>query len=126
MHLDKNNLYSYAMAKSLPTGGFKILNLAKFNLNKYDDNSSRGSINYTNYHPLDPDKSEIKREMLPDYQLKIPDKYQISIGSVKKLVPKSLGEEKYVLHFNNWQVYLRLELKIKKCIVSYNLVKQNG
>ena len=49
MHLDKNNLYSYAVAKSLPTGGFMILDLAKFDLNKYDDNSSRGSINYTNY-----------------------------------------------------------------------------
>ena len=114
------------MAKSLPTVGFKILDLVKFNLGKYDDNSSGGSINYTTSHSLDPDKPEIKREMLPDYQLKIPDKYQISIGSVKKLVPKSLGEEKYVLHFNNWQVYLRLELKIKKCIVSYNLIKQNG
>ena len=126
MHLDKNNLYSYAMAKSLPTGGFKILNLAKFNLNKYDDNSSRGSINYTNYHPLDPDKPEIKREMLPDYQLKIPDEYNISIGNVKKLVPKFLGEERYVLHHKNCQLYLRLELKIKTCIVSYNLFKQNS
>ena len=41
-YLDKNNLYGYAMSKYLPTGGLKRLDLAKFNLYKYDDVSLRG------------------------------------------------------------------------------------
>ena len=35
-------------------------------------------------YALAPDKIEIKRKMLSDYQLKISDLYQISIGNVTK------------------------------------------
>ena len=42
--MEKNNLYSYAMSKSLPMGGFKWLDPAKFNLDKYDNNSLRDFI----------------------------------------------------------------------------------
>ena len=38
---------------------------------------------YSDY-PLAPDKIEIKREMLSDYQLKIADHYSIPIGNIKK------------------------------------------
>ena len=43
-YLDKNNLYGYAMSKSLPTGGFKLLDPAKFNLDKYDNDNLRGCV----------------------------------------------------------------------------------
>ena len=33
-----------------------------------------------NDYPLTPDKSEINKEMLPDYQLKNVDEYKISVG----------------------------------------------
>lgn len=36
-YFDKNNLYFYAMSKSLPNGEFKQLNPVKYNLDKYDD-----------------------------------------------------------------------------------------
>ena len=73
------------MSKSLSTDGLKWLDPAKLNSNKYDDNSSRGCVlqvhmeyprelhKLHNEHPLAPDKLEIKREMLSDYQLKIAD-----------------------------------------------------
>ena len=48
-----------------------------------------------NDYPLVPDKIEIKSEMLSDYQLKIADLYNISIGNVKKLVPDFFDKEKY-------------------------------
>ena len=51
--------------------------------------------------------------MLFDYLLKIADGYNISIGNVKKLVTIFFDKEKYVLHYQNLQLYLRLELKIK-------------
>lgn len=43
-YLDQNNLNGYAMWKSLPMGGCKWLNPAKFNRQKYDDNSFRGCV----------------------------------------------------------------------------------
>ena len=66
-----------------------------------------------NDYPLAPDKIEIKKEM-PDYQLKIADLYNISIGNVKKLVPNFFDKEKYVIHYEKLKYYLRLGLKLKQ------------
>ena len=52
--------------------------------------------------------------MLSEYQLKIPDLYNIPIGDVKKLAPNFQDKEKYVLYYNNLQLYLRLRLELKK------------
>ena len=38
-------------------------------------------------YPLAPDKIKIKKEVLSNYQLKIADFQNISIGNVKKVVP---------------------------------------
>ena len=51
-------------------------------------------------YPLAPDKIEIKREMLSEYQLKIADLYNISIGNVLKLLPNFFGKKKYVITCN--------------------------
>ena len=70
-----------------------------------------------NDYPLAPEKIEIKREMLSDYQLKTADLYNIPIDNVKKLVPNVSDKEKYVIHYENLLIYLRLRLKLKKYIV---------
>ena len=67
-----------------------------------------------NGYPLAPDKIEIKREMLSDYQLRIAELCNIPTGNVKKLVPNFFDKEKYVIHYENLQLYLRLGLKLKK------------
>ena len=54
--------------------------------------------------------------MLLNYQLMIADLYNIPIGKVKKLVPNFFDKEKYVIHYENSQLYLRLGLKLKKNI----------
>ena len=54
--------------------------------------------------------------MLSDYQLKITESYNIPIGNVKKLVPNFFDKEKYVIHCENLQLYLRLGLKLKRYI----------
>ena len=55
--------------------------------------------------------------MLSEYQLKIADLYNIPIGNVKKkLVPNFFDKKNYVLHCENFQLYLRLGLKLKKYI----------
>ena len=52
--------------------------------------------------------------MLSEYQLKVTDLYNIPTGNVKKLVTNFFEEGKYVIHYKNLQVFLRLGLKLKK------------
>ena len=59
----------------------------------------------------------MKREMLSEYQLKIADFYNIPISNVKKLVPNFFHKEKYVIHYENLQLYLTLALNLQKYIV---------
>ena len=113
MYLDTKNLYGYAMCKFLPTSGFKWIDPKEFDLNKYANNSSKGcflkvDLEYPkelhdlhNDYPLAPDKIEIKREVLSEYQFKIADLYNIPIGNVNKLVPNLFDKEKYVIHYEN-------------------------
>ena len=56
---------------------------------------------------------EIRREMLSEYQLKIADLYNILNGHAKILAPNLFDKEKYVLHYENLQLYLRLGLRLK-------------
>ena len=65
-------------------------------------------------YPLAADKIEIIRKMLSEYQLKIDDLYNITIGNIKKFVPKLFNKEKYVIHYKNLKIYLRLGSKLKK------------
>ena len=106
IYLDANSLYGYAVSKFLPTSVFKQIDPKEFDLNEYISNSSKGCafevdlgypkelgevhIDYT----LGPDKIDIKREMLSDYQLMIVDLYNISIGNVKTLMHNFFDKEK--------------------------------
>ena len=57
-------------------------------MSKYNSNSSNGCVLKVDLdYPLAPDKIDIKRKMLSNYQLKIADLYNIPICNVKKLVP---------------------------------------
>ena len=88
------------MYEFLPINGFEKTNSKDFNLHKYTSNSSKGCVlevdhEYSkelrklhNDYSLAPDKIEIKREMMSEYQLKIANLYNIPTGIVKKLVPK--------------------------------------
>ena len=68
----------------------------------------------SNAYPLAPDKTEIKKEALSEYSIKIADLYNIPIGKVKKLVPNIFDKEKHVLQYESLQLHLRLRLKLKK------------
>ena len=52
--------------------------------------------------------------MVSECQLKIADLYNTPIGNTKKLVPNFFDKEKYVILYENLQLYLRLGLKLKK------------
>ena len=93
IYLDVNDLYDYA-------SGFKWIDPKGFDLNRYTCNSSKECVlevglqylkelrELHNDYPLAQDKTEIKREMLCGYQLRLLV-YTIFllIGNVKKLLP---------------------------------------
>ena len=66
-----------------------------------------------NDYLLAPDKIEIKKEMLSNYQLNIANFYDIPIDNVKKLVLIFINEEMQLLHFENLKLYLSLGLKFE-------------
>ena len=124
IYLVVNNLYGSAMSKFLPTSWFKWIDPKEFDLNKYSSSSSKGCVLKVDleyrkelqelHNDYPPDKICWPNKMLFDYQLKIADHYNIPIGKVKKLVPNFFHKEKYVIHYENLQLYLRLRLKLRK------------
>ena len=62
--------------------------------------------------PLAPDKMEIKKEMISDYQKKIADFYNIPLGDVKKMVHNFFDKQRHVLHYEELQLYLKLGLRM--------------
>ena len=52
--------------------------------------------------------------MLSDYPLKIADLYHFSIGNIRKLESNLFDNKKHVFHYENFQLYLGLRLKLKK------------
>ena len=91
-----------------------------FDLNKYTSNTSKGCVLEVNLeypkelcglhndYRLAPDKIEIKKEMLSNYQLMIAGFYNIPIGNDTKFVPNVFDKGKYTLHYENLQLYLWL------------------
>ena len=81
IYLDSNNLYGYPISKFLPASGFKWIDANVFDFNKSTSNSSKGCVledglgfpkelhELRNDYPLAPDKIEMKKEMLSDYQI---------------------------------------------------------
>ena len=126
IYLDAYHLYHYTMSKFLPESGFKWIDPKEFDLDNYTSNSSKGCVfgidleypkelrELHNDYPLAPGKIEIKREMLSEYQLKIADLCNVPINNVKQFMPNFFDKKKYVLHYKNLKVYLRLRLKLKK------------
>ena len=129
MYLDTNNLYGWAMSQYLPTGNFRWMTdkeINKVNLAKYKENGKKGLIlevdleypqelhNLHNDYPVAPEKVKVSNGMLSAYCKKIAERYNISIGLVRKLIPTLRDKEEYVLHYQNLQLYLDLGLKIKK------------
>ena len=126
-YLDANNLYGWAMSQKLPTGDFRWIPYPEYiNLDSYDENSAKGLIlevdleyppelhRLHNDYPLAPEKMVVQEEMLSDYSREILGREGMTIGKVQKLIPNLKDKEKYVLHYRNLQLYLKLGLKLKK------------
>ena len=67
-----------------------------------------------NDYPLAPEKLPVSGYMLSNYCKRIPDKYEIKVGDVKKIIPNLGNKTNYVVHYRNLQLYLSLEMKLTK------------
>ena len=127
MYLDANNLYGWAMSQPLPNGGFEwVEDTDNINLDDYLGDEGRGMIlevdmdypeelhDLHNGYPLAPESKEIKKEMLSDYAKEIAEKYNVSVGGIRKLVTSLGPREKYVVHVRNLKLYTDLGMKLTK------------
>ena len=125
IYLDANNLYGYTMSKFILRTGFRGIHPKNFDSIKYSSNSSKRcalelGLKYPkelrqlhNDYTLASCKIKIKKWMLSKYHWITSDSYNIPIGNPIKLGPNIFLKEKYVLLYENLQLYLRLGLKLK-------------
>ena len=101
MYLDANNLYGYAMAKPLPTDGFRWMNSNEINNWRNMPSILEVDLEYpTELHDLH-----------NEYPLAAE---RVTIGRVDKLVPNLNNKTNYVIHHETLKLYVSLGLKITK------------
>jgi len=119
---DANNLYGYAMSQPLPTRNFKFLTDDEINhiniLNVPDDHPAGYILEvdleyphdlqelHNDYH-LAPEKVLITKEMLSPYSQSFTERHVLS----EKLVPNLNNKTKYVTHYVNLKLYIRLGMR---------------
>ena len=122
LYLDLNSLNGRAMSQYLSINNFrwvKNIDKIKQGLKKIKNNSSIRYIlevdwEYSEELHAVPEKINIRKEWLSNYCLEIENEHNITIGSVKKLVPNLMNKNNYVIHYRNLQQYLELGIKLKK------------
>ena len=99
-----------------PKSGQKWIDPKEFDLSKYTSNSSKGYVlevdleypkelqQLHNDYPLPSDKTEIKGEMLSEYQLKIAIYTIFLLKMSKNQCLTFFYKEKYALHYENLQL----------------------
>jgi hypothetical protein len=118
LYLDANNLYGYAMNQPLPYSGFKWVE-------KVDSKQkNKGWIlevdleyptelhKYHNDYPLAPEKLSVKKEWISEYQKELLE--NDSLLKIEKLVPNLMDKKKYIVHYKNLQLYIKLGMKLVK------------
>ena len=106
-YLDANNLYGWAMSKSLPTDSFEWM--TEEELVSWDsicNEEGKGCILEVDLeYPEDLHDEHNEYPLAPE---------RLKVGKVDKLIPNLRNKEKYVLHYENLKLYLSLGLKLIK------------
>ena len=128
LYLDCVNLYGHSMSQSLPYASFEWIDqeiIEKFDVENVTDDNDIGYIlevtllypdNIHAYHdsyPLAPSKRIVPYENLSPYSKKV--LYDTGITNSKsgsKLISDLNTKNKYILHYRNLKLYIRLGMKI--------------
>ena len=121
--------YGYAQCQFLPTRNFRFEKVTKELVKKVlstSKNSSRGYIlecdltypeklheKHRNF-PLCPEKMEISPDMLSDFQRRCHKQLGTKAKASTKLVASFGKRVKYVIHYENLKLYLKLGMKLTK------------
>ena len=98
-YLDANNLYGWAMSKTLPMCGFKWMKVSE--LETWELHSCILEVDLEYPRSL--------HDLHSDYPL---GPEQIEVNKVDKLIPNLWNKKKYILHYENLKQYLSLGLKL--------------
>ena len=98
-YLDANNLYGWAMSKSLPTNGFKWMKDNELNIWEKTPCILEVDLEYP---------KEL-HDLHNDYPL-APE--QIEVNKTEKLIPNLWDKKNYVIHYENLKQCLKLGLRI--------------
>ena len=98
-YLDANNLYGWAMIKSLPTHSFKWMKVSELETLE----------NHSCILEVDLEYPRSLHDLHSDYPL-APE--QIKVNKVDKLIPNLWNKNKYIIHYENLKQYLSLGLKL--------------
>ena len=114
IYLDCNNLYGWAMIKSLPYGGFRWVE-PKYYAEKVEGIGYIFEVDLKypeelhdlhNDYPCAPEKLCANDEMLSEYCQNIKNKFKIGNSRVHKLIPTLNDKERYILHDKKLELYL--------------------
>ena len=130
LYLDCVNLYGHSMCMYLPFGSFQWVSLdiiEKFNVENVSDTNDIGYIlevtllypdevhAHHDLFPLAPEKCEITYNDLSPYAKKVLNETNIKYKkSGSKLICNLKTKKRYVLHYRNLKLYLKLGMKIYK------------
>ena len=129
LYLDMNNLYGTAMTQPLPEKDFTFLaadEMKKFDYNSVPDDSPIGYIlevdlecddslhDYYNDYPLAPENTTITKDDLSSYTLNLAEKLNVKVKPYQKLVCNLKSKTKYVVHYRNLKLYIRLGMRVTK------------
>ena len=131
-YIDANNLYGWSMSQPLPVSDFKWLNCNQMSkmtadrISQIEDDATYGYIlevdlNYPeelhDMHsdfPLAPEKMSITEDMLSPHSREIERKLAFKHFESTKLVPNLYNKEKYILHYRNLKLYLKLGMELSR------------
>ena len=125
-----DNLYGWAMSKALPTHDFRWLSqedIHKLDVTAVADDAQEGYIlecdiiypthlhDRHNDYPLAPESQTIDSNLISPYARELASKIgQSHVGGTRKLVNNLQDKTRYVVHYQNLKLYMRLGLEVTK------------
>ena len=127
-YIDCNSLYGFAMCERLPIGGFNWLTdreINNFNVNDIPDNSDLGYLLEVDLgyppalhdkhacYPLAPEKMSVHPDLLSPMARDICQQHKLKpVTNSMKLIPNLYNKTKYIVHYKNLKLYLKLGLEL--------------
>ena len=113
----------------IPHGSFKWIKVTDKNINtalNKKDNSSHGYflevdmycpdelLDEQNDSSMGPSKLNVTKEMLSTEQIEIIKRFNLKVGTTKKLIPNLFSKKNYITHYRNLKYYLVNGWKLTK------------